>query len=329
MRGIAFMIIIFLFADRSHAQPANTSCASAALACAHQTYGGNTTAGGSGIGFCPLTSNLRWYTFTTNSVGGVVDVELSNLACLQVPGMADSISVVVLGGNPNCLGPFAPVSNCTLLGSDAVIFTDALQPSTTYWIIVAGGLGDGTQLPAECGFELSVGGPGADVVGVDFSAGTDVTIGLGESTQLLASGGPPYDWSPTSGLSGNGIPNPIASPQATTTYTVTTTIGACTYSDDVEVRIFRRIDPPNTFTPNGDGFNDTWAIPGIADYPGAEVNIYDRWGQRVYTSNGYREPWDGTRNGNAVSVGTYYYHIQLNQLEGKSPPYTGFISIVR
>jgi hypothetical protein len=49
----------------------------------------------------------------------------------------------------------------------------------------------------------------------------------------------------------------------------------------------------------------------------------------VYSSTGYREPWDGTNNGKALTDGTYYYHIQLNQLEGRSAPYTGFISIIR
>ena len=86
---------------------------------------------------------------------------------------------------------------------------------------------------------------------------------------------------------------------------------------------------PTGFTPNGDGKNDTWEIPGMADYPGADVVIHDRWGQVVFRSNGYRDPWDGTNNGRALAVGTYYYHIQLNQLEGRSPPYTGFVTIVR
>jgi gliding motility-associated-like protein len=110
---------------------------------------------------------------------------------------------------------------------------------------------------------------------------------------------------------------------------VTTILDGCTYTDVVNVFVVRRILPPNTFTPNDDGINDTWEIPGINDYPGAEVLIYDRWGQKIFSSNGYREPWDGTNNGRKLPVGTYYYHIQLNQLEGRSPPYTGYISIVR
>ena len=130
-------------------------------------------------------------------------------------------------------------------------------------------------------------------------------------------------------MSGNTIPDPFASPSETTTYTVTTVLNGCTYNDQVLVEVVRRIAPPNTFTPNGDGINDTWRIPGLDQYPAAEVLVYDRWGQRVYRSSGYDEPWDGTNNGARLPTATYYYHIRLNQLEGNSPPYTGSITIVR
>jgi gliding motility-associated-like protein len=194
---------------------------------------------------------------------------------------------------------------------------------------IAGVMNGFSTSPAQCSFTVEVSGPGADIIGVDVSAGPDVSIGEGESTQLQGFGGPVLDWSPTAGLSGNGIPDPIAAPVSTTRYTLTTAIAGCTFQDDVVVEVLRLIEPPNTFTPNGDGYNDTWDIPEINDYPGAEVTIHDRWGQVVLRSTGYREPWDGTNNGRALSVGTYYYHIQLNQLEGRSPPYTGFVTIVR
>jgi hypothetical protein len=49
----------------------------------------------------------------------------------------------------------------------------------------------------------------------------------------------------------------------------------------------------------------------------------------VFRSIGYKEPFDGTNNGKALPVATYYYVIELNQLEGQSPPFTGSITIVR
>ena len=71
--------------------------------------------------------------------------------------------------------------------------------------------------------------------------------------------------------------------------------------------------------------NDTWTIPGIRDYPQADVSVYDRWGQRVYHSIGYREPFDGA----GLPTATYYWHIQVNDIKGKSDPYTGYVTIIR
>jgi len=330
MRNVAFLFLSALTATVSRAQPPNSDCATAALLCAQQPLAGD-NAGAVGLpGFCAGTDNLVWYTFTTNSVGGPVDVSLTSINCPLILGMDNELSVVVLSGNGSCLpASFTAVSPCAEDSLAFTVTTLALAPSTQYWIVVAGAMDNGATVAGQCGFDVVIDGPGADIVNVDFDAGQDAEISEGASTQLNALGGTTYDWSPTSGLSGNGIPDPIASPVSSTTYTVTTVINGCTFIDVVNVEILLLIQPPNTFSPNDDGINDTWEIPGIVDYPGSEVLIYDRWGQRVFRSNGYREPWDGTNNGNKVSTGTYYYHIQLNELEGQSAPYTGFISIIR
>lgn len=312
------------------AQPPNTGCDQAALLCAQQPVAGNNTGAVGLPGFCPGTNSLLWYTFTTNSQGGSAVVRLLDILCPSVAAMGDELSLVVLSGDGSCAPTsFTAVSDCVQGNAPFDITTQDLLPDTRYWVVLAGALNGGATIPAQCAFRIEVAGPGVDIIGIDLSAGPDVTIGEGEVTQLNAFGGPPYEWSPTVGLSGSDIPDPIASPSGTTIYSVTTTINDCVFTDEVVVQVIRRIEPPNTFTPNDDGINDTWFIPALSAYPGAEVLIYDRWGQLLFRSNGYDEPWDGTNNGVKVPEGTYYYHIQLNQLEGRSPPYTGFISIVR
>lgn len=314
------------------AQPANTSCATAVQLCAQQGVSSNNTGAAATPVFCPGNGAALWYTFNTNSQGGLVTASLSAINCPDLPDMGDALAVVIVAGNVNC-NPLTQtaVSPCEAGAPVASTTTAAaLAPNTRYWVVVTGTQEAGTTIPAQCAFSLQVNGAGVDVVGIDFGAGPGVTIGEGESTQLAAYGGPPYEWSPTTGLSGNSIPDPIASPQSTTIYTLTTTAAnGCVYTDQVIVEVVRRIEPPNTFTPNGDGRNDFWEIPGIVDYPGAVVQIHDRWGQVVFRSNGYREPWDGTNRGSPLPDGTYYYHIRLNPVEGNSPPYTGYISIVR
>ena len=82
---------------------------------------------------------------------------------------------------------------------------------------------------------------------------------------------------------------------------------------------------PNVFTPNGDGVNDTWEIVNIEMFPAAEVRIFNRWGQQLFSSKGYAEPWDGSYRGHFVPAGTYMYVIDLFNDE---EPYKGAVTIV-
>ena len=87
-----------------------------------------------------------------------------------------------------------------------------------------------------------------------------------------------------------------------------------------------------SFSPNGDGINDTLLIGGINSFPNNEVIIYNRWGQEVFSRAGYSNsnPWDGTYGSDIVGVsdvpdGTYFYSIE----DGKGEQYLGFLSVLR
>lgn len=70
---------------------------------------------------------------------------------------------------------------------------------------------------------------------------------------------------------------------------------------------------PNAFSPNGDGHNDHWTIPGMESYPDATVAIYNRYGHKVFESTGYKTPFNGKRDGTDLPVGVYYYIIDLKR----------------
>ncbi|WP_158990276.1 gliding motility-associated C-terminal domain-containing protein [Mucilaginibacter sp. L196] len=83
---------------------------------------------------------------------------------------------------------------------------------------------------------------------------------------------------------------------------------------------------PNTFTPNGDGINDTWEIKYLDYYPKSTVNIFNRWGQKVFSSIGYPTPWDGTYKGTVLPSGTYYYIIDPKNGQAV---FSGWLAIIR
>ncbi|MFH2141767.1 MAG: gliding motility-associated C-terminal domain-containing protein [Bacteroidota bacterium] len=83
---------------------------------------------------------------------------------------------------------------------------------------------------------------------------------------------------------------------------------------------------PNLFTPNGDSYNDTWEIKGVQFYPEIYIEIYNRWGDVIFKSTGYDEPWDGTYNGSQIPMGSYVYIIDLKNGE---EAFNGVVSIKR
>jgi gliding motility-associated-like protein len=69
----------------------------------------------------------------------------------------------------------------------------------------------------------------------------------------------------------------------------------------------------NTFTPNGDRFNDTWGVPEVRFYEGARIAVYERSGARVFYTENPDVRWDGTYNGKEMPVGSYYWVIQIEE----------------
>ncbi len=124
-----------------------------------------------------------------------------------------------------------------------------------------------------------------------------------------------YAWSPATYLDNSSIQRPKASPPAEIIYTLTVTSnnGCGVVTDDVKVEVIDKLYIPSAFTPNRDGLNDIWEIITFDEYPNATVQVFNRWGQTVYSGKGlHYKPWDGTYNGQPVETGTYVYIIDLH-----------------
>ena len=105
-----------------------------------------------------------------------------------------------------------------------------------------------------------------------------------------------------------------------------TTDQRCSDTSSAMVNVLLTPVIPNTFTPNGDGYNDRWEIRHLDKYPGARVEIFNTMGSLVFRSTGYTQAWDGTQGGKSLPAGTYYYVVDpRNGREKKA----GYVTILR
>lgn len=149
-------------------------------------------------------------------------------------------------------------------------------------------------------------------------AGTDKVIIKGQSVTLNAIAGGTdvtYNWTPDVNIAGITTLNPIVNPITTQMYTlnVFSNKGCGTATDSVLVKVYQQLYIPNAFTPNGDGINDTWFIETLQAYPGAEVKVFNRYGQMVFNNHGKNISWDGKLKGVQLTSGAYVYVIDLKK----------------
>ncbi len=208
------------------------------------------------------------------------------------------------------------------LKDSSVIYVTPSNDTTTYVLVVENGL---------CFDTSRVTIVLAPVVFAD--AGPDQTI-LGNGTVTIGGsptgpGGSSYFWSPNGTLNDSILSNPSATPSVTTIYTVTVKNSAgCLATDTVTIFVLPGVTVPTGFTPNADGTNDTWVLNFASEFPNIVVEIYNRWGEMLFHSDGYYTPWDGTYNGKPLPVGTYYYIIKLNDPRFPNAQ-TGPVTIMR
>jgi gliding motility-associated-like protein len=328
------MSIIYNYAQ------SNNDCSTASILCSNQPQTGNNfgatadicdgcSDGNSASGnFCFELNNTVWYSFITNANGGNATLTLSNLQCIVGAGIGNGLQAVIIQAGTACdETTYSAVSNCqTGSSGDFTLSASNLAPNATYYVQLDG-MSD-INGAAECSFSLNLSGEAVDFI-VD--AGEDQLIFEGESTILQGIGPAGSVWSPSTGLSDVSIASPIATPTISSTYFYTyTASNGCVYSDDVRVNFDKPIVIMNTLTPNDDGINDLWEIRDAHNYPGMKVNVYDRWGQRVYNSIGYGgdKKWDGTYLGAQVPAGVYYYVIELGTGK-KGHTFSGYVTVIR
>jgi gliding motility-associated-like protein len=127
---------------------------------------------------------------------------------------------------------------------------------------------------------------------------------------------------PSHGYSGNGLQN-VCLTAANATGCADTTCMV------INVDALEFINIPNVFTPDGDGVNDFFFInsSGMKEF---QVDIFNRWGTKVYTSTDANAKWDGrSTSGVELSDGTYFFILKAVSISSKDNSTTGFVSLLR
>lgn len=300
------------------------------------------------FGACGMAMNGSLYEITTINAGAL-QIEVENIICdLSIATNGDSL-VVNIFTSTNALNPCDPASATSLIcanfSTGATFDLTALAADESYYVAIYGEM-DALDLgSAECGYTLQIDGPA-----VEFSMNTPTEpIEVLQGQQVEIEGvccvgsflweGPglilpdtaanPTIFPPTLDITSNNI----------VTYTVTGTLGDCVVQNQIVIIVNPNIIPADVITPNGDGINDLWNILYIAGPTGtpvnnpfnnAEVKVFDRWGQIVFSSIGYTsgQEWDGTNGGKKLPASAYYYVIELNVEGIESEPFTGAISLI-
>lgn len=140
------------------------------------------------------------------------------------------------------------------------------------------------------------------------SINVSATGGSGFYTYTWSDGtnGNPYNYAPA------GVYNVVVSDGSD----CVASVAGITVMDDLQC-----VEVANSFTPNGDGMNDTWNLD-FTSYSAISLQIFSKWGKIVYESKDAIIQWDGMYNGSALPAGTYYYILTLDTTVDQNGPIT-------
>ncbi len=261
----------------------------------------------------PATKQIR-IRMVAYSGGSCADEEIQTITLMAAP----TVSFTALSNVCQEIAPFRITQASELSGQTGIgTFSGPGISSTGIFNPAQAGVGTHTLqyvFSANNGCSESISQTITVMPTPSVNAGRDTLILEGGETKLnaIASGSNlTYKWIPSTGLSRDDIPDPIASPIEDIIYTLTVTSDqACVSMDNVRIKVLKQPEVPNAFSPNNDGMNDLWNVKYLESYVNASVKVFSRYGGIVYQSNkGYSKPWNGQFNGLDLPVGTYYYII--------------------
>ncbi|WP_116124456.1 gliding motility-associated C-terminal domain-containing protein [Lewinella sp. IMCC34183] len=269
------------------------------------------------------------YTVTASGPSTVCASDVLNLSAAVDPGSITGTYTWLLPNGTTQTGREIAV-NTPQSGTYTVTFTDDLGCSTASDGITVEVLGEDITPIIVATLPDGTTAGGGDVL----YAGNDVVLTV---TNLPAGQNFTYAWT------GNYSPGTASGQEITVTVprqddtpqplnysvTVTSEEGQCTYDASFFLPVEQSlVQIPDLFTPNGDGRNDEFRLfynGTITDYT---MIVYDRWGQKVFTSDDPQEGWDGTKNESPQPSDVYLYLAKFRQ-DGVELQEEGQVTLVR
>ncbi len=88
---------------------------------------------------------------------------------------------------------------------------------------------------------------------------------------------------------------------------------------------------PNTFTPDANSLNDFFQPAGVGiNEDNYRMDIFDRWGENIFTSNNFRKGWDGSvKGGKTAEQGVYVYKLMVYDIQGNKHPFVGHVTVIK
>ncbi len=163
------------------------------------------------------------------------------------------------------------------------------------------------------------------------------SIFLGQTVDFTATNNVDYtyNWVPDTTLSNYTIYDPTARPRQSGYYYLTVkNLEGCTTLDSILVTLKEPICGlpiifiPNAFSPDGDGYNDELIVNGN-NITSMTLQIYNRWGERVFETNDQNAGWDGRFRGAALPPDVYGYYLQCVCDDGSTLRTKGNITLLR
>lgn len=128
----------------------------------------------------------------------------------------------------------------------------------------------------------------------------------------------------------DGSSSPVRTVDRPGTFRLTATNECGSASDDIIVRTGGcALGVPNAFSPNADGKNDVFSLSKTISLSSFIMQVYNRWGQKIFESRDQSKGWDGTFAGKRSEVGHYAYVIQYRTDDGTLVKLQGMVLLVR